>query len=169
MVEAEKILLTKKGAEELKEELRNLIDVVRPSVLEELQQARAQGDLSENADYDAARTRQAEVESRIKELEHILANVQIIGSETPTKGKRQKNVVRIGYSVTYLDLSDNEEYTYEIVGSVQANPFDGKISNESALGLALLGQEVTGKELDVLSEVPYKIIIKSFFDPNEKK
>lgn len=166
MVEAEKILLTKKGAEELQEELRNLIDIVRPNVLEELAQARAQGDLSENADYDAARTRQAEVESRIKELEHILSNVQIIGSET--KGKSKKNVVHIGCSVTYLDLSDNEEYTYEIVGSVQANPLDGKISNESALGLALLGQEVTGKEIDVLSEIPYKIIIKSFNEANNQ-
>ena len=66
--------------------------------------------------------------------------------------------------VTYLDLSDNEEYTYEIVGAVQADPLNGKISNESALGTALLGKTCSDKEIDVLSEVPYKIIIKSFTD-----
>ena len=134
MVEAEKIFLTKKVVEEL------------------------QGDLSENADYDAARARQAEVEARIKQIEHILANVQIIEDET---GKKQKKI-HMGSTVTFLDLSDNEEYTYTIVGSVEADPLSGKISNESALGAALLGKEISNKEVEVPSEVPYKIIIKSF-------
>ena len=158
MVEAEKIFLTKKGVEELQEEFRNLIDVERPNVIKDLQEARAQGDLSENADYDAARARQAEVEARIKQIEHILANVQIIEDET---GKKQKKI-HMGSTVTFLDLSDNEEYTYNIVGSVEADPLSGKISNESALGAALLGKEISNKEVEVPSEVPYKIIIKSF-------
>ncbi len=156
MVEADKILLTKQGVEELKEEFRNLIDVVRPNVIKDLQEARAQGDLSENADYDAARARQAEVEARIKQIEHILANVTIIEEDKKTKK------IRVGSTVTYFDLSDNEEYTYSIVGSVEADPLNGKISNESALGVALLGKDVSDKEIEVQSEVPYKIIIKSF-------
>ena len=68
----------------------------------------------------------------------------------------------MGSTVTFLDLSDNEEYTYTIVGSVEADPLSGKISNESALGAALLGKEISNKEVEVPSEVPYKIIIKSF-------
>ena len=99
--------------------------------------------------------------ARIEELEHILSNAKIIGK---AEGKSKKNVVHLGCKVTYLDLSDNEEYTYEIVGAVQADPLNGKISNESALGTALLGKPVSDKEIDVLSEVPYKIIIKSFTD-----
>lgn len=158
MVESEKILLTKKGVEELQEEFRNLIDVVRPNVIKDLQEARSQGDLSENADYDAARARQAEVEARIKQIEHILANVTIIDDK---KGKTQKKI-HVGSTVTYLDLSDNEEYTYTIVGSVEADPLNGKISNESALGVALIGKDVSSREIEVLSEVPYKVIIKSF-------
>lgn len=161
MVNKEKVLLTKKGVEELQEEYRNLIDVERPSVIDELQQARAQGDLSENADYDAARSRQAEVEARIKQIEHILSKATII-DDNKSKTKRQRNTVHIGSTVTYLDLSDNEEYTYQIVGSVEADPINGKISNESALGLALLGNEVSDKEVEVLSENPYKVIIKEF-------
>ncbi len=161
MAEEDKILLTKEGVEELNKELRNLLDVEWPKVSEELQIARSQGDLSENADYDAARNRQAEVRARIEELEHILSNAKIIGK---AEGKSKKNVVHLGCKVTYLDLSDNEEYTYEIVGAVQADPLNGKISNESALGTALLGKPVSDKEIDVLSEVPYKIIIKSFTD-----
>ncbi len=158
MVEAEKILLTKKGVEELQEEFRNLIDVVRPNVIKDLQEARAQGDLSENADYDAARARQAEVEARIKEIEHILANVTIIDDNK--KGRAQKRI-HVGSTVTYLDLADNAEYTVTIVGSVETDPINGKISNESALGVALIGKELSNKEIDVQSEVPYKIIIKS--------
>ena len=88
MVEAEKIFLTKKGVEELQEEFRNLIDVERPNVIKDLQEARAQGDLSENADYDAARARQAEVEARIKQIEHILAMFKLL------KMKRVKNKKR---------------------------------------------------------------------------
>ncbi len=161
MVEAEKILLTKQGVEKLQEEFRNLIDVVRPNVIKDLQEARAQGDLSENADYDAARARQAEVEARIKEIEHILANVTIIDDNKKDKKGKAQRKVSVGSTVTYLDLDDKEEHTVTIVGSVETDPFNGKISNESALGVALYGKEVSDKEIEVQSEVPYKIVIKN--------
>ena len=154
----DKFIMTAEGYLEAETELNELKNVRRLEIIEAIKEARAQGDLSENADYDAARARQAEVEARIKQIEHILANVQIIEDET---GKKQKKI-HMGSTVTFLDLSDNEEYTYTIVGSVEADPLSGKISNESALGAALLGKEISNKEVEVPSEVPYKIIIKSF-------
>ena len=124
-----KIELTKEGAEKLEKELRHLIDIDRPEVIEAVQAARSQGDLSENADYDAARSRQAEIEGRIKEIENILANVKII-SEKTTKSKG----VVLGSKVTIKDLSDDTVETYTIVGTVEANPLKGLISNVSPLG-----------------------------------
>ena len=132
-----KVELTKEGAEKLEKELRHLIDIDRPEVIESLQAARAQGDLSENADYDAARTKQAEIEGRIKEIENILANVKII-SEKP---KASKGVV-LGSTVTIKDLSDNTTATYTIVGTVEANPIKGLISNISPLGRAIIDKNV---------------------------
>lgn len=133
----EKIELTKEGEAKLREEYRHLIDVVRPEVLEELKAARAQGDLSENADYDAARNKQGEVESRIKELENILANAVIIKEKT----KATKSV-SLGSKVEIKDLSDNTTATYSIVGTIEANPVNGLISNVSPLGKALIGKKV---------------------------
>lgn len=130
----EKIELTKEGEAQLRAEYRNLVDVVRPEVLEELNAARAQGDLSENADYDAARNKQGEVESRIKELENIFANVVII-EDKPKNNK----TVSLGSKVEIKDLSDNEVATYHIVGTIEANPMKGFISNVSPLGKALIG------------------------------
>ena len=131
-----KIELTKEGAEKLEKELRHLIDVERPEVIESLAAARAQGDLSENADYDAARNKQGEIEARIKELENILANVKILGESKKTKG------VALGSTVTTKDLSDNTEATYTIVGTVEANPVKGLISNVSPLGRAVIDKNV---------------------------
>lgn len=131
-----KVELTKEGAEKLEKELRHLIDIDRPEVIESLQAARAQGDLSENADYDAARTRQAEIEGRIKEIENILANVKIINEKKATK------VVTLGSTVTIRDLSDKTEATYTIVGTVEANPMKGLISNVSPLGRAIVDKAV---------------------------
>lgn len=133
----EKIELTKEGEAQLRAEYRNLVDVVRPEVLEELNAARAQGDLSENADYDAARNKQGEVESRIKELENIFANVVII-EDKPKNNK----TVSLGSKVEIKDLSDNEVATYHIVGTIEANPMKGFISNVSPLGKALIGHRV---------------------------
>lgn len=133
----EKVELTKEGEAALQKEYRHLIDIDRPEVIEQLSVARAQGDLSENADYDAARNRQAEIEGRIKEIENILANAVIIGD----KAKNSK-VVSLGSKVEVKDLSDNTVASYSIVGTVEANPVKGLISNVSPLGKAIVGKHV---------------------------
>ena len=148
-----KIELTKEGAEKLEKELRHLIDIDRPEVIESLQAARSQGDLSENADYDAARNRQAEIEGRIKEIENILANVKII-SEKTTKSKG----VVLGSKVTIKDLSDDTVETYTIVGTVEANPLKGLISNVSPLGRAVVDKNV-GDIVSVHANKEYKVEI----------
>ena len=150
-MDTEKVLLTKSGVEKLEKERDNLINVERPKVIEELQLARSQGDLSENADYDAARAKQAEVEGRIRQLEAILQNAEII-SEVNSKEKK----VRLGSTVEILDLSDNSTASYKIVGSVEANPFQGSISNECALGIALVGSKVNDV-VTVKAESPYDV------------
>lgn len=133
----EKIELTKEGEAKLTKELRHLIDIDRPEVLDQLAAARAQGDLSENADYDAARNKQAEVEARIKEIENILANAKIIDEK-----KQTSKLVALGSTVEIKDLSDNSKATYTIVGTVEANPTKGLISNVSPLGKAIVGKKV---------------------------
>ena len=105
-MDKDKVLLTKSGVEKLEEERDNLINVERPRVIEELQLARSQGDLSENADYDAARDKQAQIEQRIKEIEYMLQNAEIISEE-----QMDLNVVKPGTTVTILDLS-LEDYAY---------------------------------------------------------
>ena len=131
----EKFLVTKEGLDELLKEQHNLIHVVRDEVIRELQEARAQGDLSENADYDAARDRQARVEARIRELEAMISNAEIIEED---KAKSTSRSVGLGSTVTILDLSTNEEETYTIVGSIEADPLNGKISNIIKLGVYLM-------------------------------
>ena len=133
------VLLTQSGVEKLKQEKEQLINVERPKVIEELQLARSQGDLSENADYDAARDKQAQIEQRIKEIEYMLQNAEIISEE-----QMDLNVVKPGTTVTILDLSldDPEEEKYTIVGSFETDPVNGKISNESPLAKALIGHGV---------------------------
>jgi len=150
---ANKIELTREGEEKLQKEYRHLIDIDRPEVIEQLTVARAQGDLSENADYDAARNRQAEIEARIKEIEDILANAKIIDSATKS-GK----VVSLGSTVELKDLSDNTVATYTIVGTVEANPIKGLISNVSPLGHAIVGKRV-GDECVVRVAQEYKVLI----------
>ena len=134
-MDKDKVLLTKSGVEKLEEERDNLINVERPRVIEELQLARSQGDLSENADYDAARDKQAQIEQRIKEIEYMLQNAEIISEE-----QMDLNVVKPGTTVTILD--DPEEEKYTIVGSFETDPVNGKISNESPLAKALIGHGV---------------------------
>ena len=148
-----KIELTKEGEEKLQKEYRHLIDIDRPEVIEQLTVARAQGDLSENADYDAARNRQAEIEARIKEIENILANAKIIDGASKS-GK----VVSLGSVVEVKDLSDNTVSTYTIVGTVEANPIKGLISNVSPLGHAIVGKRV-GDECVVRVAQEYKVLI----------
>ncbi|MBU0997185.1 MAG: transcription elongation factor GreA [Firmicutes bacterium] len=126
--------LTEAGLENLKNELQNLKEVDRKANLEALKEARAQGDLSENADYDAARDEQARIEARIKELENILKHTELI-KDTNSR------VVMIGKTVElkFGNKPDAKEFT--IVGHLEANPLQGKISNESPLGRALIGHK----------------------------
>ena len=150
-----KVELNKKGKKELEEEYQNLINVVRDEVKQQLAEARAQGDLSENADYDAARDRQAQVESRIKEIENILANAVIIDEEG---GKRKGNKVALGTTVTIKFLNTGKEEKYMIVGTVESDPFNHKISNQCALGVALIGKGL-GDIVEVKGKVDYQVEI----------
>ena len=142
----DKIVLTKAGKEKLEKELRELIDHTREEVKRQLTEARAQGDLSENADYDAARNRQAEVEGRIKEIENILSNAEIIDDES--KSSKKGNKVALGSVVTIKFVETGKEGKYMIVGTVESDPFNNKISNACPLGEALIGK-VVGDIVDV--------------------
>lgn len=128
------IYLTEEGLEELTKELEELKTVKRAEVIQALKEARALGDLSENAEYDAARNEQAIVEGRIKELEIMIENVEIISSESNGK-------VNIGSTVSLSYIGDDEEEEYKIVGSQEADPFQNRISNESPLAIALMGHK----------------------------
>ena len=149
----EKIELTKEGEAKLTKELRHLIDIDRPEVLDQLAAARAQGDLSENADYDAARNKQAEVEARIKEIENILANAEII-----EEGKASTKKVGLGSTVTIKFVDNGKEASYMIVGTVESDPVNGKISNSCPLGEALVGKNV-GDIVEVKAIKTYKVEI----------
>lgn len=150
----EKFLVTKEGLDELLKEQDNLIHVVRDEVIRELQEARAQGDLSENADYDAARDRQARVEARIRDLEAMIANAEIISGD---KKSTNKKTISLGSTVTIQDLSTNEEETYTIVGSIEADPLNGKLSNITPLATSLMDHKV-GDVVEIeLAEEPYQV------------
>ena len=129
--------------------------VLQPNVIRELSEARAQGDLSENADYDAAKKRQSEINSRIAELEAMLRNCEIISSDN-----KNKNVIKLGSKVRILDLSEDEETEYTIVGTVEADPFNGRISYESLLATSILGAKV-GDRITVKTKEPYEVEILS--------
>lgn len=147
----DKTQLTKEGYKKLEEELRHLIDVDREEVKAQLKEARAQGDLSENADYDAARARQAEVEGRITQIENILANCEIIVEK---KGDGKKIGLGSTVDVEYIGLG--KKGTYTIVGSIESDPFQGKISNSCPLGEALIGKK-EGDIIDVKGSKAYQV------------
>ena len=150
----EKFLVTKEGLDELLKEQDNLIHVVRDEVIRELQEARAQGDLSENADYDAARDRQARVEARIRDLEAMIATAEIISED---KKAATKKTVSLGSTVTILDMSTNEEETYNIVGSIEADPLNGKLSNITPLATSLMDHKI-GDVVEIeTAEEPYQV------------
>lgn len=128
------IFLTKKGLEDVAIELDNLKQNVRPEVISQIKEARAQGDLSENAEYHAARDRQGQVEARIKELEYLLDNAIII-----EEGKKGEVAVGSTVEIKYIDDDEVEEYT--IVGSTEADPFNNKISNESPIAIGIMGKK----------------------------
>ena len=129
------VYLTQEGLDELKSELKNLIDVRRPENIQAIKEARALGDLSENADYDAARNEQAQIEDRIKTIEKMLENVSIIT-------KPDTDVVSLGTTVSIKYVDDDDAEEYKIVGSQEADPFESKISNESPIAQALLNHKV---------------------------
>lgn len=150
---ADEILLTKEKYEESKKELERLIKVERPKAIKAIQDARDQGDLSENADYDAAKNKQAEIEAKIKDLEHTVNFAKIIDDKS---SKSEVKIVKVGTKVEILDLSDEERYTYSIVGEVEANPDEDKISNSSPLAVAVLGHKVNDTVEVKGIEKPYK-------------
>ena len=150
----EKFYVTQEGYDDLKRELDELVHTVRPQVIVELQEARAQGVLSENADYDAAREHQAQVEARIHEVEAILKQAEIIEED-----ESAKEIVRIGSVVTLKDLSDGEVATYTIVGTTEADPFEGKISNESPVVQAILDKKAGDVVTISKAAIPYDVEI----------
>lgn len=135
MSKSKEIYLTQEGLEELKKELDNLKFEKRPEVINALKDARALGDLSENAEYDAARQEQAIVEGRIAELEVMIENAVVIE-------KKATDEVAIGTKVKIEYVDDNETDEYSIVGSKEADPFLNKISNESPIAQAIIGLKV---------------------------
>lgn len=159
----EKFQVTKEGYDKIVKEHENLIHVVRNQVIVELQEARAQGDLSENADYDAAREHQAQVEARILELESMIKNAEIIESDKQKSG----NIVGLGSVVTILDLTDNTEETYTIVGSIESDPLNGKLSNITPLAVSLMEHKL-GDTVEVENvEEPYEVKIVSLQSQSE--
>lgn len=132
--EKKEIFLTKNGLAEVAAELDDLKQNVRPEVISQIKEARAQGDLSENAEYHAARDRQGHVEARIKELEYLLDNATII-----EEGK--SDTVQVGSTVEIKYIEDGEIETYSIVGSTEADPFENKISNESPIAKGIMGKK----------------------------
>lgn len=135
MTDTKEIYVTSEGLEEMKKELEELIQVKRPEVIKALKEARALGDLSENAEYDAARQEQAQTEARIKELESMIENAVIIENVNT-------NEVSIGTRVTIEYVGDDDTEEYSIVGVKEADPFNNKISNESPIARAILGKKV---------------------------
>ena len=143
MMADKKIILTYAGLKELEEELDQLKVVRRKEVAEKIKEARAQGDLSENAEYDAAKEEQAEIETRIMEIEKILKKADVVDED-----EVDINTINIGCKVRIKDLEFDEEIDYAIVGSTEADPLNFKISNESPVGMALIGKK-TGETVEV--------------------
>ena len=158
MSENNKFYVTEEGLQKLQDEYNHLVHVVREEVKSELAEARSLGDLSENADYDAARDKQSQVESRIIELENMLQHYELI--DTSKQGKKgSSKVVKIGSTVTLEFLDINEEQTYAIVGSTEADPLNGKLSNETPLAQAILESKVGQvKEVSNIAK-PYSVKI----------
>ena len=136
-MEEKKNILTYEGLKKYEDELHELKVVRRKEVAQKIKEAREQGDLSENAEYDAAKDEQRDIETRIEELEKILKNVEVVADEDVTADK-----INIGCTVVIKDVEDGETEEYSIVGSTEANSLKGKISNESPVGKALIGAVV---------------------------
>ena len=138
-----KNILTYSGLTKLEEEIQNLKVVKRKEVALKIKEAREQGDLSENAEYDAAKDEQRDIEARIEEIEKILKNAEVVDED-----EIDLNSINIGCKVMVLDEEYNEEIEFRIVGSTEANSLQNKISNESPVGMALIGKKV-GQSVEV--------------------
>jgi transcription elongation factor GreA len=136
-MEEKKNILTYEGLKRYEDELHELKVVRRKEVAQKIKEAREQGDLSENAEYDAAKDEQRDIEARIEVLEKILKNVEVIADEDVTS-----DTINIGCTVVIRDLEEDEKEEYSIVGSTESNSLAGKISNESPVGKALIGAVV---------------------------
>ncbi len=142
-----KIVLTREGLIKLESELNELKTTRRKDVAEKIKEARGQGDLSENAEYDSAKEEQAEIEARIVQVESMLRNAEVIDEEA-----NDRTTVNLGTKVKIYDYEFEEEVVYSIVGSVEADPLLGKISNECQLGINLIGKHV-GDEVVYTSQL----------------
>ena len=136
---SEEKYLTEKGAEELRQELDELISVKRPALASLLKEAISQGDLSENADYIDAKEQQAFMEGRIQYLENLLRSATIIDEDVANAAT---DTVQVGSEVTILGEDEHQPETYRIVGAAEADPRNGKISHESPMGQALIGRNI---------------------------
>ncbi len=153
MKKENKVVLTPEGYLELEAELNDLKLNKRPEVINALKYARSLGDLSENADYDAARNEQAQLESRIKELEYKLEHSEIIDN-------KDKQVANVGSTIV-VEYEPGDEEEYKLVGSLEADPFNNKISNESPIGKAVIGHKA-GEKVSVESpNGSYEVLLKS--------
>ncbi len=151
----QKMILTKDGLKKLQDELENLKSVRRIEVAERIKQAIAFGDISENSEYDDAKNEQAFIEGRIQELEQKLRNVEVISEQ-----KKSKSIVTMGCTVIVRDMEFNEDMEYTLVGTAEADPEAMRISNESPVGAAILGQKV-GTTVEVqapVGTIKYKIM-----------
>lgn len=155
MAEGKKTILTYSGLKDLEDEIQDLKVNRRKEVAEKIKEAREQGDLSENAEYDAAKEEQREIEARIEEIEKILKNAEVVVEE-----EVDVDAINVGCLVKVLDVEYDEELEFSIVGSTESNSLQGKISNESPVGKALLRKKV-GDKVDVetaAGTVTYKIL-----------
>ena len=137
MADIKKNLLTYAGLKKLEEELHDLKVVRRKQVAQKIKEAREQGDLSENAEYDAAKDEQRDIEARIEEIEKILKNAEVVVEDEVDLG-----TISVGCKVKVHDMEYNEDMEFKLVGSTEANSLQGKISNESPVGKALIGAKM---------------------------
>lgn len=150
-----KNILTYEGLKRYEDELQNLKVVKRKEVAQKIKEAREQGDLSENAEYDAAKDEQRDIELRIEELEKLLKNAEVV-----VEDKIDLDKINIGCKVKVYDMDEDEEMEFKIVGSTEANSLQNKISNESPVGQALMGKKI-GDIVDVETQAgvfQYKVL-----------
>ena len=150
-----KNLLTYEGLKKLEDELQDLTVVPRKEIAQKIKEAREQGDLSENAEYDAAKDEQRDIEARIEQIEKILKNAEVVVEDEVDLDK-----ISVGCVVKVLDVEYDEEEEFKLVGSSEANSLNGKISNESPVGKALIGARVgdTIKVETQAGEIEYKVL-----------